>query len=66
MQVVRKDVRRCCTCSTWFGGQRFFEANNVKYDANPHNTGICKHPLSSRKEQSTRPEFTCPKWVQGS
>lgn len=67
MNIAKANVRRCATCASWFGGSRLFDdKGNVKYDASPRNTGVCKHPLSGKTNQQTKPEYTCSKWMQGS
>lgn len=56
--------RICACCASWFGGSRVYDKGMVRYDASHHNTGKCTHPLSSKKNQLTTPNFTCSRWTQ--
>lgn len=64
MTITKTKERICATCGSWFGGSRVFERGMVKYDASPRNTGICIHPMSGKKNQKTKPQYTCSKWTQ--
>jgi len=65
MITAKATIRRCATCSSWFGGIRAFDGKgNVRYET-ANTFGICKHPLSTKKGKESYPDFICSRWSQG-